>query len=88
MGDYGFGEDIEEVSWPQYDEAALVRKNVEIAIQVNGKVRSRMNISVDMTEDEVKQAVLNDQKLKSLLDGKEIVKFVYVKNRLVNIVVK
>ncbi|ADQ40744.1 leucyl-tRNA synthetase [Caldicellulosiruptor acetigenus I77R1B] len=84
----GFGEDIEEVSWPQYDEAALVRKNVEIAIQVNGKVRSRMSISVDMTEDEVKQAVLNDQKLKSLLDGKEIVKFVYVKNRLVNIVVK
>ncbi|WPX09955.1 leucine--tRNA ligase [Anaerocellum danielii] len=84
----GFGGDIEDVSWPQYDEAALVRKNVEIAIQINGKVRSRMNISIDMTEEEVKQAVLNDQKLKSLLEGKEIVKFVYVKNRLINIVVK
>jgi len=47
-----------------------------------------MNISVDMTEEEVKQAVICDEKLKALLNGKEIVKFVYVKNRLVNIVVK
>lgn len=84
----GYGNDIEEVNWPQYNEAALVRKNVEIAIQINGKVRSRMNISVDMTEEEVKQAVICDEKLKALLNGKEIVKFVYVKNRLVNIVVK
>ncbi|AZT90450.1 leucine--tRNA ligase [Caldicellulosiruptor changbaiensis] len=84
----GFEGDIEDVSWPEYDESALVRKNVEIAVQINGKVRTRFDIPVDISEEELKQKIMNDEKIKTLLEGKEIVKFIYVKNRLVNIVIK
>jgi len=84
----GFEGDIEDVSWPEYDESALVRKNVEIAVQINGKVRARFNIPVDISEEALKQKIMNDEKIKTFLEGKEIVKFIYVKNRLVNIVVR
>ncbi|WAM32922.1 leucine--tRNA ligase [Caldicellulosiruptor morganii] len=84
----GFEGDIEDVSWPEYDENALVRKSVEIAVQINGKIRARFEIPTDISEDELKEKILNDDKIKDLLGGKEIVKFIYVKNRLVNIVVK
>lgn len=84
----GFEGDIEDVSWPEYDESALVRKNVEIAVQINGKVRARFDVPVDISEEELKQKIMNDEKIKTLLEGKEIVKFIYVKNRLVNIVIK
>lgn len=84
----GFEGDIEDVSWPEYDQNALVRKNVEIAVQINGKVRAKFDIPVDISEEELKQRIVSDEKVKTLLEGKEIVKFIYVKNRLVNIVVK
>ncbi|ABP67404.1 leucyl-tRNA synthetase [Caldicellulosiruptor saccharolyticus DSM 8903] len=84
----GFEGDIEDVSWPEYDESALVRKNVEIAVQINGKVRARFDVPVDISEEELKQKIMNNEKIKTLLEGKEIVKFIYVKNRLVNIVIK
>ncbi|WP_039767652.1 leucine--tRNA ligase [Caldicellulosiruptor sp. F32] len=84
----GFEGDIEDVSWPEYDESALVRKNVEIAVQINGKIRARFDIPADISEEELKQKIMNDEKIKTLLKGKEIVKFIYVKNRLVNIVIK
>lgn len=84
----GFGNDIDNEKWPEYDENALIRKTIEIAIQINGKIRSRLTIPVDISEEDLKQKVLNDHKIKGVIEGKEIIKFVYVKNRLVNIVVK
>lgn len=73
--------------WPTYDEEKLKADLVEIAIQVNGKLRDRINIKVDATEEEVKQQVLSQERVQRHLEGKEIKKFIYVKGKIVNIVV-
>ncbi|SNX53341.1 leucine--tRNA ligase [Thermoanaerobacterium sp. RBIITD] len=74
--------------WPQYDEKALIRDTVEIAIQVNGKVRGRLEVPSDANEKEIQDLALSDENVKSYVEGKEIKKVIVVKNRLVNIVVK
>lgn len=73
--------------WPEFDEAALVRDEFEIAIQILGKVRSRAMISASATEDEIKEIVLADEKIKELVGDKPIRKFIIVPKKLVNIVV-
>ena len=75
-------------AWPQYDESKMIIENVEMVVQVNGKVRSKFSVPVNMEEEELKKIVLTDQAVKRHLDGKQIVKMVVVKNRLVSIVVK
>lgn len=60
---------------------------VEIAIQVNGKVRSKVQVPSNAPDEELKQIAFSDERVKSYLDGKEIKKVIIVKNRLVNIVV-
>lgn len=74
-------------SWPTYDEDKIKADQIEIAIQVNGKLRDRINIKVDATEEEVKEQVLNQERVQKHLEGKEIKKFIYVKGKIVNIVV-
>jgi leucyl-tRNA synthetase len=74
--------------WPQYDPALAKEEEVEIAIQVNGKIRSRIVISVDASEEKVRELALADDKVKTAIEGKEIVKVLVVKGRLVNIAVK
>jgi leucyl-tRNA synthetase len=74
--------------WPKYDPALAKEEEVEIGIQVNGKIRSRITVSVDATEEEVRQLALADEKVKAAIEGKEIVKVLVVKGRLVNIAVK
>ena len=74
--------------WPQYDPQLAKEEEVEIAIQVNGKVRSRVIIPADATEDQVRELALADEKVKVAVGGKEIVKVLVVKGRLVNIAVK
>ena len=75
-------------SWPTYDEACLVEKEKEIAVQVNGKVRATIMISVDDNEDVIKEKALNAENVKRHTDGKEIVKVIVIKGKVVNIVVK
>jgi leucyl-tRNA synthetase len=75
-------------SWPKFDPSALVKDEVEIAIQVSGKIRARMNIPTNLTEDEIKEAALNNATIKEFLNGKNIMKVIVVKGRLVNIVAK
>ena len=75
-------------SWPTYDEACLVEKEKEIAVQVNGKVRATIMISVDDSEDVIKEKALNAENVKRHLEGKEIVKVIVIKGKIVNIVVK
>ena len=79
--------DITEQSWPSYDEKFLVEDEVEIVIQVNGKVRDRMMMSINATDDEMKVAALANPKIKELVSGKTIRKIVVVPKKLVNIVV-
>lgn len=74
--------------WPKYDEKALVKDEVEIAIQINGKVKHKIVISSGLSDEEIKATALEDEKVKELTKGKTIVKVIVIKGRLVNIVVK
>lgn len=79
---------VANVAWPVYDEALTVDDEIEIVLQVNGKVRSRISMSKDATKDELLAAAKADAKLQEWIGGKEIVKEIVVPGKLVNIVVK
>ena len=81
-----FGGMLNEATWPTFDEAKTVDDTVEIVLQVMGKVRSRITIPVDMPKDEVIALAKEDEKIKELIDGKQIKKEIYVPGKLVNIV--
>jgi len=74
-------------TWPSYDEKYLVESEVEIAIQVTGKIRTRMTIAKGISESEVKEKVLLDETVRKWTEGKTIRKFIVVPDRLVNIIV-
>jgi leucyl-tRNA synthetase len=74
--------------WPQADSTLTRREELEIPIQVNGKLRSRVVTAPEITEDELRTAALNDDKIKALIQGREVVKVIVVPQRLVNVVVK
>jgi len=74
--------------WPIYDPALAAEEEIEIPVQINGKLRSKVVVLAASTEDQVKQAALADEKVKAATAGKQIVKIVYVPKKLVNIVVK
>ena len=77
--------DITEQSWPDYDEQLLVEDEVEIVVQVNGKVRDRMKMSILATEDEMKAAALANPKIRKLVAEKTIRKVVAIPKKLVSI---
>jgi len=79
---------IHLMAWPKYDEAALVEDEIEIVVQINGKLRDKMTISAQATEEEMREAALKREKLVPFLEGKQIVKVIAVPKKLVNIVVK
>jgi leucyl-tRNA synthetase len=74
-------------SWPVYDEKFLVETEVEIVVQVNGKVRDRMKMSIQASEEEIKKAALALPKIQELTAGKQILKVVVIPKKLVNIVI-
>lgn len=75
-------------SWPVFDPKALVKDEIEIAIQINGKIKSKINISSSLNEEAIKEAALDDEKIKENLEGKDVKKVIVIKGRLVNIVAK
>lgn len=75
-------------SWPVYDDSKIVEDTKEIAVQVNGKVRATITISVDEDEESIKKKALDAENVKRHTDGKEIVKVIVIKGKIVNIVVK
>ncbi|MFQ6613613.1 MAG: class I tRNA ligase family protein [Fidelibacterota bacterium] len=75
-------------NWPQYDESCLVRKTMTIAIQVNGKLRSSIEVGIESQKETVLSNAKNDSNVRRHLEGKRIVKEIYVPKRLVNFVVK
>ena len=75
-------------AWPTYEEDKLVVSTIEIAVQVNGKVRGRLSINKDQEAESVKQQALELENVKAHTDGKEVKKIIYVPNKIVNIVVK
>lgn len=84
----GFGGYIHDAKWPEFDESMCKDDEIEIAVQINGKLKDRAVISADATQDEVLELVKKNQKIAAELDGKTIVKEIYVKGKLVNIVVR
>ena len=82
----GFKNDVSTYSWPEYDEAKTVDNTITLPIQFNGKLKATVDINVDEDENVIKDKV--HEVIDSKLDGKTIVKEIYVKNRIYNIVVK
>jgi len=84
----GNKESIHRQKWPAYDEALVVAEEITLVVQVSGKVRDRITVPADISEEEMKNLALASEKTKSFLDGREIVKVVTVPKKLVNIVIK
>lgn len=84
----GINSSVFNEKWPKFEPKALIRDEVEIAIQVNGKIKAKINISTSSSEDEIKEAALNNEDIKNSIGDKDIKKVIVIKNRLVNIVVK
>lgn len=84
----GHDESLAHAAFPTFDEKWLVDDSVEIPVQVNGKVRARIQVPVDADRDTLQSVALADEKVVELLDGKEPVKVIAVPGRMVNLVVK
>ncbi|PKC52184.1 leucyl-tRNA synthetase [Rhizophagus irregularis] len=74
--------------WPSFDESKLVDDEIEVVVQVNGKVRSKVKIAKEASKEQLEKVALEDEKVKEFTDGKQIVKVIAVPGKLVNIVVK
>ena len=79
---------IAEASWPEYDEAKCVDDTIEIVAQVNGKIKAKLQIAADAEQADVLAMAKAEPKVKEAIDGMTVVKEIYIKGRLVNIVVK
>lgn len=82
----GFNDTITYESWPAYDEAKLVDDEVEIVIQINGKVKAKLRVPADAKKDVLEKIAMEDDKVKEQIDGKTIRKVIAVPGKLVNIV--
>jgi len=84
----GHEKSVFDSPWPEWDEEKLRTEKVTMVVQVNGKLRSRVEVGVDSDEETVKSAALGDSRVRKYTEGKEIVKVVVVKNKLVSIAVR
>ena len=84
----GHDDTIAFESWPTYDETQLVEDTIEIVVQINGKIKAKLNIVPDSAQDEVLAMAFADERVKEAVEGKNIIKQIYVPNKLVNIVAK
>jgi leucyl-tRNA synthetase len=74
-------------TWPAFDERLAASGDVEIAVQVNGKVRARLTVPRGLGETQVRDLALKDQAVRKFVDGKAVKKAIYVQDRLLNLVV-
>jgi len=84
----GYMDSVHKQPWPRYDPAALAQDELEIVVQINGKVKDRLTVPADMGKEAMEQFAMEQDKIKALIAGKTIVKVVGVPKKLVNIVVK
>ncbi len=84
MGNEG---DILNQEWPKYNPEMIKEEEVELVVQVNGKLRDKIKVPADISEEEAKEKALASEKIKKHIDGKEIRKVIFVAGRLVNVVV-
>ncbi len=79
---------ISYVPWPSYDESQLVEESIEIVVQVNGKIKERLQVASGLSQEELSQAAKDSDKVQAAIAGKDVVKVIAVPDKLVNIVVK
>ncbi len=84
----GFDGMLNQTSWPTYDEAKCVDSTIEIVVQINGKLKTKLNVPADISQDDVLSTAKSEEKVAQAIEGKQIIKEIYVKGKLVNIVAK
>ena len=83
----GLGSNFEDEKWPEVDESALVLNEIEMPVQVNGKVRGVVKVSADASQDDIMAVAKESAEIAKYLDG-NIVKVIYVPKKILNIIVK
>ncbi len=79
---------INETPWPKYDETKTIDDEMEIPVQINGKLKAVVLVSKEATQEEIKKVVDNNETIQNILNGKQVIKEIYVKGKIYNIVVK
>ena len=83
-----YGKMAMQMSWPEFDHAKTVDAEREMAVQVNGKLRTTITVATDADEDTILAAAMADEKIKRQMEGKQLVKTILVKNKLINLIIK
>ena len=83
---FGHQEPVIDAAWPQVDESALVKSSIEVVVQVNGKLRGKMQVAVDADKDSVLELARGIENVKTHIDGKNLRKVIWVPNKLLNLV--
>ncbi|UCB52800.1 MAG: class I tRNA ligase family protein, partial [Candidatus Zixiibacteriota bacterium] len=81
-------ESVFQSQWPSYDRNAIQEEEITFVVQVNGKLRASMSLPVNTPEEEAKSLALSDERVKKFLQGKNLIKSIFVQNKLINLVVK
>lgn len=84
----GYEGSVHDQNWPEYDEKALVKDTVEIVVQVNGKIKEKLDIAGGLSREEMEKTAMENEKVKGLIEGKNVEKVIAVPGKLINIVVK
>ena len=79
---------VHQQAFPTWDPAFIVEDEITLVVQVNGKVRDKLTVSADISEERAKELALGSERIKSQLNGKKIAKVIYIPGRLVNVVVR
>jgi leucyl-tRNA synthetase len=82
----GNTETVFKEKWPEYNEAYCVYDEITLVVQINGKVRGKLDVPADIEEDAVKELAFNDSKIKKYTEDKQIKKMIYIKGKILNIV--
>lgn len=84
---FGYKTSIHNEKWPKYDEKLIQKRDFDLVIQINGKVRDIIKISIDISEEEAKKSALKSEKVSKYIKGRQIKKIIFIKNKLLNIVI-
>ena len=79
---------VAQAQWPDYDESKCVEESVEIVVQVNGKIKAKLNVPVDASKDDMLTLAKSDEKVQAAIDNMTVIKEIVVPKKLVNLVVK
>ena len=83
-----FEKDMDHADWPTWDESKTIDTVVEIPIQINGKIRGKVTVSKDITQEELLKIVETEENIKNFIGDKQVIKTIYVPGKILNMVIK